>query len=187
MKPLPAALRQALWITLAAALAAGLSLAALRVVRSMRRGRGAAFTLAEAAPPSPLKKGFDALAHWTEARGAGLSADEAWDALARCPGAPPMRAAAGDRRVVITLNEDGRATARRALHLASGAQMEFTFPVLEGAVLTFHTGARGETAGTFDMAAELLSPGRPGETVDARKASFFIDVPQGGPVLAAPP
>lgn len=187
MKPLPTALRQALWITLAVAVTAALSLSALRVVRSMRRGRGAAFTLAESAPPSPLKKGFDALARWTEARGAGLSADEAWDALALCPGAKPLRAGANDRRVVITLNEDGRATARRALHLASGGQMEFTFPVPDGAVLTFHTGARGQTAGVFDMAAELLSPGRPGETVDARKASFFVDIPKGGAVLAAAP
>lgn len=166
------ALRRAAWLAAAVLLAGGLGWTALRLARSMRRGRGAVFSLSGPAASPSMKAADDLLARWAEARWEGPLSEDAWAALQRCPGLPPRRGAENDRRVVVVLPEHGSVAARRGLHVPAGGTVDFRLTVSSGAVLTFHTGALAESAGRMDLTTEILVPGRPPESVGVRRIAF---------------
>jgi hypothetical protein len=173
-------IRRALWALAVLAAAGALLAAALRVARSMRRGRGAAFSLTDRESRLP-EKGDDLLAAWASARYEGPGADEAWEALASRAAASPRREVPGDRRVVVSLPEDGRRTARRALHLAAGGAAEFRLTVPASATLSFVSAALSAEAGTLEAPTELLLPNEPPRVLDPGRVVFKAGGPSESP------
>lgn len=172
---------------LAVFLAALAFLAAARVARSMRRGRGATFSLARGGPGFPQTATYDFLAQGPDAQFKGLSADEAWVSLLRCPGLPPVRESEHDRRATVVLSQEGRPTARRALHLGAGAsprpgreletEADFTLVLPASATLSFQTGARAEAGGKLLITLDLRPAGGAPITLHSRKILFTPDAP----------
>jgi arylsulfatase A-like enzyme len=124
--------------------------ATLRVARSMRRGRGAAFSLVR--PGVSQRQRVER------------------DLMAAGPG----------ERVAAVLPEEGRPTARRALEFPAGARAEYFLTVPPDAVLSFHGGARAEAPGDFDMAVEVQAAGGAAAAVYDRKFRFTAKPKRGG-------